>query len=87
MARFGFCAASFFVFFRGGGGGWIGLLFHSILSKIVASTIQLLLLVTANHELHLSSIPTDNARRRETSNTLLTEQQVLRFIFRNDVFY
>ena len=78
MARFGFCEASFFIFFRGGGG--MGLLFHSILSKIVSSTIQLhnniILLVTANHELHLSSIPTDNARRRETSNTLLTEQQV-----------
>ena len=35
MARFGFCAASSLI--GGGGGGSMGLLFHSILSKIVVS--------------------------------------------------
>ena len=36
MARFGFCAASSLIGGGGGGGVW-GLLFHSILSKIVVS--------------------------------------------------
>ena len=38
IARFGFCVPSSF-FLGGGGVGWVGLLFHFILSKIVVKIL------------------------------------------------
>ena len=42
MARFGFCAASSLNWGGGGGGGDGGLLFHFILSEIVAQILETL---------------------------------------------